>query len=243
MTDAIVAAMPRGPFDHFAADVEEFERTVFAQRPIDEHHYDEEYFAADWREGDNRYDLETRRRIEDRNPRLIAEVFEPRRVLDVGCGPGFLLTFLDELGIETEGVDFSPTSLTLAPPQVRDRISIAPVEGLPVDDEGYDLVLCREVLEHLTVLQVRRAVAEMCRASLRFVYVTTRFHPQPRDLLDVATDFETDPTHITLLSKDLVRTLFVLEGFRRRDDLEDRMDWAGKGRVLVYERVSSGPAT
>lgn len=226
-----------GPFDHFAADVEEFERAVLAQTPVGEQHYDDDYFAADWREGDNRYDLESRRRIEDRNPQLIREVFEPSRVLDVGCGPGFLMTFLGELGVEVDGIDFSPSSLTLAPPPVRDRIAIAPVTELPVPDASYDLVLCREVLEHLTVLQVRQTVAEMCRASSRFVYVTTRFHPQPADLLDVTTDFETDPTHISLLAKDLVRTLFVLEGFRRRADLEERMDWGGKGRVLVYERA------
>jgi hypothetical protein len=72
----------------------------------------------------------------------------------------------------------------------------------------------------------------------RFVYVTTRFHAAPASLLDVTTDFETDPTHITLMTKDLLRALFVLEGLRRRADLEDRMDWAGKGRVLVYERPS-----
>ena len=96
---------------------------------------------------------------------------------------------------------------------------------------------CREVLEHLTVLQVRRTVEQLCRASDRFVYVTTRFHPEPAGLLDVTTDLETDPTHITLLAKDLLRSLFVLEGFRRRADLEERMDWAGKGRVLVYERA------
>lgn len=228
-----------GPFDHFAADVEEFERAVLAQTPVGEQHYDDDYFAADWREGDNRYDLESRRRIEDRNPQLIREVFEPSRVLDVGCGPGFLMTFLDELGVEVDGIDFSSSSLTLAPPAVRDRIVIAPVTELPVPDASYDLVLCREVLEHLTVLQVRQTVAEMCRASSRFVYVTTRFHPQPGDLLDVTTDFETDPTHISLLAKDLVRALFVLEGFRRRADLEERMDWGGKGRVLVYERAST----
>jgi ubiquinone/menaquinone biosynthesis C-methylase UbiE len=229
--------MPAGPFDHFAADVEDFERAVLAQSPVGEQHYDENYFAADWREGDNRYDLETRRRIEDRNPQLIREVFAPSRVLDVGCGPGFLMAFLDELGIEVEGIDFSPSSLTLAPPGIRDRIAIAPVTDLPVEDAAHDLVICREVLEHLTVLQVRQTVAEMCRASSRFVYVTTRFHPQPHTLLDLTTDFETDPTHITLLAKDLLRTLFILEGFRRREDLEDRMDWGGKGRVLVYERA------
>lgn len=229
--------MSSSPFDQFAAAVEEFERAVLAQRPVGEQHYDDDYFAADWREGDNRYDLETRRRIEDRNPRLILEVFAPSRVLDVGCGPGFLMAFLDELGVEADGIDFSPSSLTLAPPAVRDRIAIALVTELPVEDAAYDLVICREVLEHLTVLQVRRTVAEMCRASSRFVYVTTRFHPRPGALLDLATDFETDPTHITLLAKDFVRTLFILEGFSRRVDLEERMDWGGKGRVLVYERA------
>jgi hypothetical protein len=43
---------------------------------------------------------------------------------------------------------------------------------------------------------------------------------------------------MTLLAKDFVRCLFVLEGFRRRPDLEAQMDWAGKERVLVYERAT-----
>ena len=101
---------------------------------------------------------------------------------------------------------------------------------------SFDLVVCREVVEHLTVLQIRRTVAALCDASARFVYLTTRFHPDPRGLVDFTTEFEVDPTHITLLAKDFVRTLFVLEGFRCRPDLEARMDWAGKDRVLVYER-------
>ncbi len=228
--------MPTGPFDHFAADVDAFERVVASQEPVGEEHYDDGYFAEDWLEGGNKYDLESRRRIEDRNPALIVEVFAPSRVLDVGCGPGFLMTFLQELGVEVDGVDFSPTSLTLAPPEICDRISIGPVTELETETGSYDLVICREVIEHLTVLQARATVAEMCRVSSRFVYVTTRFHPSPANLLDVTTDFATDPTHISLMTKDLLRTLFVLEGFRRRADLEEQMDWGGKGRVLVYER-------
>src|SRR5688500_15180758 len=228
--------MPCGPFDQFAADVELFERTVLAQRPVEQEHYDDEYFAADWREGDNRYDLESRRRIEDRNPALIEEVFAPERALDVGCGPGFLMLFLHELGVDVDGVDFAETSRTLAPEEIRERISIGPTAPLEAADRSYDLVICREVIEHLTVLQARRTVAEMCRVSSRFVYVTTRFHPEPESLLSVTTDFETDPTHVTLMTKDLLRVLFVLEGFRRRADLEARMDWGGKGRVIVAER-------
>jgi SAM-dependent methyltransferase len=224
-------------YSPFLGAVDRFEETVFEQRPASAAHYDDDYFADGWREGGNRYELETRRRIEDRNPVLIKDVFQPSRVLDVGCGPGFLMLFLAELGIEVEGIDFSPSSRRLAPAEVRDRITIGDVTEAHVAERSFDLVICREVLEHLTVLQVRRTVEQLCRASSRFVYVTTRFHPDPTDLLDITTDFETDPTHITLLAKDLLRCLFVLEGFRRRGDLEERMDWAGKERVLVYERA------
>jgi 2-polyprenyl-3-methyl-5-hydroxy-6-metoxy-1,4-benzoquinol methylase len=220
------------------SQVDAFEETVFAQSPVEPAHYDDKYYTSDWREGDNRYDLDTRRRIEDRNPALIVDVFRPERVLDVGCGPGFLMYFLHELGVEADGVDFSPASRELAPKEVAERIKIGAVTDEHVPARSYDLVICREVLEHLTVLQIRQAVAQVCRASSRFVYLTTRFHPAPQGLLDVTTQFDVDPTHITLLTKEFLRCLFVLEGFARRADLEQRMDWANKGRVLVYERRS-----
>jgi SAM-dependent methyltransferase len=227
---------PAQGLNRFLGQVEAFEQAVFAQMPVDAGHYDQEYFASDWREEDNRYDLETRRRVEARNPELIRDVFEPDRALDVGCGPGFLMYFLHELGVDVQGIDFSPASRELAPPAVRDRIAVGTVTERHVPEASHDLVICREVVEHLTVLEVRRTVAELCWASSRYVYLTTRFHPDPQGLLDFTTQFEVDPSHITLLSKDFLRALFVLEGFGRRADLEREMDWAAKNRVLVYER-------
>jgi SAM-dependent methyltransferase len=218
--------------------VSEFEQQVLGQRPVGSGHYDDEYFTGDWREGDNNYSLEARRRIEARNPQLIKEVFEPRKVLDLGCGPGALMHLLHEVGVYCEGIDFAASSRGLATPEVRDRITIGQVTDRLKDDNAYDLVICREVLEHLTVLQVRRAVANMVRMTSKFIYVTTRFHPAPASLLDFTTQFDVDPSHITLLNKDLLRVLFVLEGCRSRPDLEARMDWGNKGRVLVLEKVA-----
>jgi SAM-dependent methyltransferase len=219
-----------------ADPVASFEEAVLAQSAVTPDHYDREYFASDWRTNENRYDLETRRRVEDRGPSLVKEVFAPARVLDVGCGPGFLMYFLHELGVAVDGIDFSPSSQDLAPPEVADRIVIGSVADPQVPERSYDLVICREVVEHLTVLQVRQTVEQLCRASSRFVYLTTRFHPSPASFLDFTTQFDVDPSHITLLNKDFLRVLFVLEGFGRRPDLEARMDWAGKKRVVVYER-------
>ena len=221
-----------------ASQVDAFEAAVLAQDAVPSAHYDEEYFASDWREGGNRYELETRREIEARNPALIRDVFAPQRVLDLGCGPGFLMYFLHELGVDVTGVDYAESSLELAPPEMRDRITIGSITEPQVEPRSFDLVICREVLEHMTVVQVHETVREICRASSRFTYVTTRFHPEPERLLDFTTQFDVDPSHITLLAKDFLRVMFVLEGFRRRADLEERMDWAGKDRVLVYERVA-----
>ena len=225
--------------DNLERIVSEFEEAVFAQQPVSSDHYDEEYWTDEWRDAGNRYDVETRRAIEAKNPFLIKEVFEPERVLDIGCGPGFLMLFLHEIGVDVTGIDFAPSSKLLAPEAVRDRIITGSVTEPLVPEQAFDLVISRETLEHLSVLQVRQAVAQICRASRRFVYVTTRFHPSPSSLLDFTTDFETDPTHITLLTKDFLRCLFVLEGFQRRADLEARMDWADKRRVLVYERATA----
>ena len=219
-------------------NIADFERRVLDQRPVASAHYDAEYFTGEWRDAGNSYNLETRRAIEARNPALIKEVFEPTRVLDLGCGPGALMHLLWELGVDVEGIDFAESSKRIATPEVRDRITIGDVADPALKPaDAFDLVISREVLEHLTVLQVKRAVANMARMTNRFIYVTTRFHPNPATLLDFNQKDDLDPSHITLLNKDMLRLMFVLEGCRSRPDLEARMDWGNKGRVLVLEKL------
>jgi len=212
------------------------EKFIAAQHANSASRFDDAYFMEPWRAGEDAYAVEARRPIEGRNPELIKDVLQPASLLDAGCGPGALMSLLSELGVVADGLDSSAAVLGLAPTSVADRISIGSVVAMPFDDRSYDVVVCREVLEHLTVPEIGRAVAELCRVAARLVYVTSRFHPTPRSLFDVTTEFDVDPTHITCLNKDLLRALFVVNGFRRRLDLEEQMDWLDKRRVLVYER-------
>ncbi len=220
-----------------AEQVADFEAFVQKQKSMAAEVYDAAYFQDEWRKDTGgSYTVEERRRLEGRNPELIRDVFKAERVLDMGCGPGALMFLLHELGVRADGVDFAAASKNLAPSEVSDRITIGSVVDVDLSSDAYDLVICREVLEHLTVLEVQKAVANICRISSRFIYMTTRYHPTPKTLFDVTTEFHVDPTHITLMHMEMMRVLFVLQGFVRRPDLEAKMDWLNKGRVMVYEK-------
>lgn len=220
--------------------ITEFERRILDQKPTASTHYDAEYFTGEWRDAGNNYSLDVRRGIEGKNPALIKDTFQPVKALDLGCGPGALMHLLWELGVDVEGIDFAESSKRLATPETRDRIAIGTVTDTSLkSDNCADLVICREVIEHLTVFEVKKAVANMVRMTSKFIYVTTRYHPNPGDLLDFNQKDDLDPTHITLLNKDLLRLMFVLEGCRSRPDLEAKMDWGGKGRVIVVEKLQA----
>jgi arsenite methyltransferase len=91
------------------------------------------------------------------------------RVLDVGCGPGFYVAeLLDEVGPEggVVGVDNSEAMLAVAAHRCEGRPNVAfhrtEAVSLPVEDGGFDRVLCVQVLEY--VEDVPRALSEMRRA-------------------------------------------------------------------------------
>ena len=191
-----------------ALAVEAFERFVQNQRP-----------AQPWKPVTD-YSLEARRKIEGIHPQLIKDVFQPISVLDYGCGPGRLVTMLRELDLKVVG--YEPSD------QFKNLDSI-------LRDDRYDLVICREVLEHVPVRFWLYTIRRLVGLSKCYIYITARFHPDPIHLLDARDHDDLDPTHISLLSKELLRTLFVLHGCKSRPDLEEKMDWKHQGRVLVFE--------
>ena len=112
----------------------------------------------------NRRDLVRRRR-------LVREAIAARpgeHVLDVGCGPGFLVTeLLDQVGIDGSitGVDASRAMLAVAAKRVDGLDNVAFHEAdattLPVPDRAFDAAVSVQVLEY--VPDVAAALAEIHR--------------------------------------------------------------------------------
>jgi cytidyltransferase-like protein len=209
-------------------DLAKMERWIADHRPTPPDAYTAEYF--------NRHDLvypytlERRRIAEGARPDRIKDLWPHAVILDVGCGPGCLLALLRERGLKAYGVE--PSKIPACLPELETCIH----RGTLTDVRSQaDVVISREVLEHLTIPELTEMVAGLFAVAKHAVYITTRFHPAPSSAFSVIDQPEVDPTHQTLLTHQLLRALCVMHGGKRRQDWEAHLDIHGFGCTLVYE--------
>lgn len=74
------------------------------------------------------------------------------RVLDVGCGTGFLLGYLQRYPLDGEvvGIDISPYALRFCRQRGANALSIAGATQLPFPTSSFDLIICIDTIQHLT---------------------------------------------------------------------------------------------
>jgi SAM-dependent methyltransferase len=95
------------------------------------------------------------------------------RVLDVGCGKGFLLFDLTESvpGIEVTGIDVSEYAIENAKPEIKDRLQVAGADDLPFEDDSFDLVISINTLHNLHNYELDKALREIERVGARDKYI------------------------------------------------------------------------
>jgi len=127
-----------------------------------------------WSSRADKYGDATARVTRQTIPKLLdhAHLFPGAKVLDAGCGPGYVAAIAKLLGAEVEGIDFSAKMVEQAKAQFPGiAFSVADVEDLPMQDGTFDAVLCNIVLFHVT--DPDRAMSEARRVLKpdgRFVF-------------------------------------------------------------------------
>ena len=84
-----------------------------------------------------------------RNPWIASHLKQKSKVIDLGCGAGFLTNALAAVGHEVTGVDLSKGSLEMARKNSPVTYIEADVTEVPLPSESFDVVCAMDLLEHV----------------------------------------------------------------------------------------------
>lgn len=100
---------------------------------------------------------------------VLRKLFDDKmKILDVGCGTGFVSLILAELGHDVVGLDISRGMLNVAIEKAKERglnvhFKLGDAENLPFKDNSFDAVICRHLI--WTLPNPRKAISEFVRVS------------------------------------------------------------------------------
>jgi SAM-dependent methyltransferase len=130
----------------------------------------------------------------------IVQRIAPATVLDAGCAMGMVVEALRDRGVESFGVDVSEYAIENVRPDVRPFCWTGSI--LDPFPRRYDLIVCIEVLEHLSARDAERAVANFVRFTDDVLFSST-----PKDFKET--------THFNVQPPEWWAELFARHGFYR----------------------------
>lgn len=110
------------------------------------------------------------------------------RVLDVGCGKGFLVKdlMLECPGLEAFGIDISRYALLHCEPEVVGRLHLGSAENLPFPDGSFDCIISLNTIHNLPRSRAIVAMREIQRLSggKAFVQVDSYLTPEQKEIFE-----------------------------------------------------------
>jgi 2-polyprenyl-3-methyl-5-hydroxy-6-metoxy-1,4-benzoquinol methylase len=170
------------------------------------------------------------------------------RVLDLGCGNGFVASRLSELGHDVTGIDAAVDGINIArtsysKPRFQ-RGSIYESEWPGVTDESFDCVVSLEVVEHLLYPKVLFERSYRLIKQEGHLLVSTPYHGYLKNLAlsltnswDKHFDVAWDGGHIKFFSRKTLKRMALDAGFKNiRTFGAGRLPWLWKSMFMLAEK-------
>lgn len=95
------------------------------------------------------------------------------RILDIGCGKGFLLYDFTQVvpGVEVVGLDISKYAIDNSKEEIRQHLIEGTAASLPFQDAEFDLVISINTLHNLYTYELEAALMEMERVGKEHKYL------------------------------------------------------------------------
>ncbi len=95
------------------------------------------------------------------------------RILDVGCGKGFLMFDFTKVvpGIEIHGIDISAYAIENSKEEIKHRITEGTATDLPYDADSFDFVYSLNTLHNLPCYDLDRSLREIERVGKQHKYI------------------------------------------------------------------------
>lgn len=139
----------------------------------------------------------------------IAKEKKVKKVLDVGCGSGWLVKALKETGFDAQGCDNSPLA-------VKKNIIRASATNLPFANNFFDMVTAISLIEHFNQKETPKFLSEVRRVLKPkgyFFLITPNFATPLRFLQGKNWHGYLEPTHITFYTPLSLKSKLKRSGF------------------------------
>lgn len=145
--------------------------------------YGKDYWDGDRKYGYGGYKYDGRQRVTAEAMAKHYGIIPGHRILDVGCGKGYLLYEFTQVvpGVEVVGIDISSYAIEHAKEEVKTVLEIGNAVSLPYDDDSFDFVISITTLHNLYNYELHQAVKEIERVGTGAKHIAVESYRNERE--------------------------------------------------------------
>ncbi|EKD71491.1 MAG: Methyltransferase [uncultured bacterium] len=135
--------------------------------------FDIDYWDGDRKIGYGGYKYDGRWRIVAEKMAIQYGIKPGDKILDIGCGKGFLLYDFTQVvpGVDVVGIDISKYAIENGKEDVKSFLQVGNANSLPFADNSFDLVISINTLHNLCCYDLDAALREMQRVGKKNKYL------------------------------------------------------------------------